>query len=118
MFAHTIQVKFYFLLNNENQHYIAFGYFNYVGDYLSDFSYTSTAEIDLTAEIVYQKSSLELCSVLCSTADNFNCKSFDFCANSSYCLLSSDFRKKPSNSTGFIKTDTCANYKSISLAFK
>jgi len=82
-----------------------------IGDYLSDFSYTSTAEIDLSAEIVYQKSSLELCSVLCSTADNFNCKSFDFCPNSTYCLLSSDFRK-PTNSPN-IKTDMCANYKSI-----
>ena len=83
----------------------------FLGNYLSDFILTSTDEIELDAELVYDSATPELCAILCTTADNFNCKSFNFCPESKKCLLNSELLQKPPSQD--VQRDTCSNYRSI-----
>ncbi len=86
-----------------------------LGNYLSDFIYTSTATITLDAKVIYSDSSLEKCSKSCVTSDGFLCKSFHYCEETKKCLLNSGM-KTISNKNSTSK-DSCANYKSKNLCF-
>ena len=87
------------------------------GNYIYDFLYTSENEIPLDGEIILRNANLETCSRSCVTADNFLCKSFDFCAETKTCMLNSEIAQKPAHqnqgSTGAqaaIQKDKCRTY--------
>lgn len=94
---------------NSNPSFI--NYITFKGDFLSDFTFTSSATIPLVAEIVYDDTSLELCTLMCVSADGFNCKTIDYCPETKKCLLHSENVKQPSTTSS--QTDLCYNYKSM-----
>ncbi len=83
-----------------------------LGNYLSDFIFTSTSTINLDADLIYSETTIEQCSKQCVTADGFKCKSFDFCQNSKKCLINKELKKESKFQNGSIATDSCDNYKS------
>lgn len=83
---------------------------HYWRDYLSDFSFTSSANISLEADLVFSGADVEQCSFLCVTSDGFNCKSFDYCPQSKKCLLNKGL--KPNSTTPTQNQDFCFNYRS------
>ena len=87
------------------------------GNYLSDFSFISSANITLQSDIVYENSNPEQCSLLCVTSDAFSCKSFDFCPESKTCLLNSALAKKLAFNAADAKRDICNNFKSKARSF-
>ena len=84
---------------------------------MSDFSFVSNEYINLDAEIVYKGTTLEECSRVCVVADGFECKSFDYCAETKTCMLNSGFKPISSyeNGTQGIEMDSCNNYKRNNL---
>jgi len=81
--------------------------------HISDFTYTSSANITLSAEIVLKDLSLDRCSSACIDASGFNCKSFDYCPESRTCLLNSGqvaINTKPPTSEQ--ERDVCGHYRS------
>jgi hypothetical protein len=84
---------------------------------MQDFTYTSTQTINLDAEVVISDSTSTSCSIACVIADNFLCKSFDYCPESKTCLLNSGNSVKSPLANGTIKVDSCLNFRSDYLTF-
>lgn len=86
---------------------------HYSRNYMSDFTFVSNEYINLDAELVYKGTTLEECSRTCVVADGFDCKSFDYCAESKTCMLNSGYKPVSSfqNATQGIEMDYCNNYK-------
>ena len=83
------------------------------GSYIQDFKFTSTATINLQAEIVLQEADLNLCSLTFVNADGFQCNSFDFCPITKTCLLNSGNMAISNNiPNANVTTDSCSHYKS------
>jgi hypothetical protein len=80
------------------------------GDYISDFTFISSAIIDVDGEIELVNSNLQDCSKECVTADGFACASFDYCPLSKICLLNSGMEPK-SAKEGLIVKESCLTYK-------
>ncbi len=83
---------------------------NFEGNFIDDFTYISTNEIKLDAEVVIIEPSLDLCGAACVSSQGFNCKSFDFCPESQTCLLNSGQVQKLTLNE--IRTDICGHYRS------
>lgn len=83
---------------------------HYWRDYLSDFTFTSSSNISLEADLVFEGASVEQCSFFCVTSDGFNCKSFDYCPETKKCLLNKG--SKPSSQSPSQSKDFCYNYRS------
>jgi len=90
-------------------------FFPFEGNYISDFTFTATSVISIDGELVYEGATPEQCSLICVTADGFNCQSFDFCPKSKKCLLNSGYSNviTSKNTT----TELCSNYKRNSKLF-
>ncbi len=76
-----------------------------------DFTFISTEQLVLDAEIVLKESSLETCSKECVTANGFSCKSFEYCQETKTCMLNSG-DKKIKNSNASLQFDDCGHYRS------
>lgn len=82
------------------------------GKYITDFTYIDTNEISLNGEVVFKDMiNIDLCSFECINSDGFNCKSFDYCADSKTCILNSG-QKPVESAINLNKTDKCAHYRS------
>ncbi|CAF0773656.1 unnamed protein product [Brachionus calyciflorus] len=82
---------------------------HYWRDYLADFTFTSSANIILDADLVYDGADLKQCSISCVISDGFNCKSFDYCPATKKCLLNKGLKANSTISTQ--NKDLCYNYR-------
>lgn len=75
-----------------------------------DFTYVTTENIVLDAEIILSDSSLDSCSSECVVRSGFTCRSFDYCPETKTCLLNSGPKQIKENAAQF-KRDDCGHYR-------
>ena len=84
---------------------LKFLFFIIIEKYESDFLFLYTELQYLEADVLLMDSTLEFCSLSCSTSD---CDSFDYCQNTKTCLLNNRNKMNTRNTT--TKTDLCGHY--------
>lgn len=75
-----------------------------------DFTYITTEDIVLDAEVILTESNIDSCSSQCVIRAGFSCKSFDFCPETRTCLLNSGPKQVKENTAQF-KQDSCGHYR-------
>jgi len=62
----------------------------FTGNYLADFTKTTSQTFTNAANRIIQNISVEACAKLCVEQEAMDCASFDYCANMTTCRLTTD----------------------------